>query len=165
MPTTKDVQATAREALGFVPNLIEELSEHNPAAAKLYLVTSDLVKQGILTDPERETVLVAVSRYNDCHYCTSMHCSMAVSAGLSRNTVETIKRGGLPANDRLRALVQSTRLLLDKRGWLNEDDLDDLDTKGVSRAELFEINALIGIKTFSNFVNHVAQTEVDDEVQ
>ncbi len=163
---TQEVQDSAREALGFLPNLIKELSEHNPAAAKLYLATTNLLEEGSeLTKPEQEAVLLAVSRYNDCHYCTSAHGKMAVSAGLDRETVNTINSGGLPSDDRLRVLVQATRLMLDKRGWLDDEDLDSLQQKGVDRAQLYEINALIGIKTFSNYVNHVAQTEVDPQFE
>lgn len=164
-PARQAVRDEARETFGFLPNLVKELSEHNPAAAKLYLDTTALVEQGCLSDTEREVVFLAVSRYNDCHYCTSVHGKMAQSSGLSPEIVDTINNGGLPSDDRLRVLVQATRLLLDKRGWLDEKDLESLDTKGVSRAELFEINAIIGIKTFSNYVNHVAQTEVDAEFQ
>lgn len=157
------VRDEARDTFGFLPNLVKELSEHNPAAAKLYLDTTDLVAQGNLTDTEREVVFLTVSRYNDCHYCTSVHGKMAESSGVSPEIVDTINNGGLPSDDRLRVLVQATRLLLDKQGWLDDEDLKSLDTKGVSRDELFEINAIIGIKTFTNYVNHVAQTEVDAE--
>jgi len=163
--TAQDIHSTAQEAYGFLPNLIEELNEHNPAAAKLYLASMELAEEGTLTDREREAVLLAVSRYNDCHYCTHVHGELAVSAGLSRDTVEALNSGGLPSDDRLRVLVQATRLLLDKRGWLDDEDLESLSSKDVERGELVEINALIGIKTFSNFVNHVAQTEIDDELQ
>jgi len=171
MPTAVDpadaqaVQEAARDALGFVPNLVRELSEHNPAAAKLYLNTTGLLEQGRLPDAEREVVLLAVSRYNDCHYCTSVHGKMAMSSGLSRETMETINSGGLPSDERLRVLVQATRLMLDKRGWLDEEDLNSLEKKGVTRAELYEISAIIGVKTFSNYVNHVAQTEVGAQFQ
>lgn len=163
--TAERVRDRAREAYGFVPNLVDELSEHNPAAADLYLRTLTLVEEGVLSDAEREIVLLTVSRYNDCHYCTSVHQKMAVSVGLDRETVETVNNGGLPSEDRLRMLVQATRLMLDKRGWLDDDDLETLQNNGVSRADLYEINALLGIKTFSNYVNHVAQTTVDPEFE
>ena len=164
-PTAQDVQDSAREALGFLPNLVKELSEHNPAAARLYLATTNLLDDSTLTKTEREVVLLTVSRYNDCHYCSSAHGKMAVSAGLDRETVDAINNGGLPSDERLRVLVQATRLMLDKRGWLDDEDLESLNSKGVDRADLYEINALIGIKTFTNYVNHVAETEVDEEFQ
>lgn len=149
---------------GFVPNQIKVLNEHSPAAARMYIATMDLAEQGELTDPEREAVILAVSRYNDCHYCTRTHAFLGREAGLSQETIEAIHRGGLPDDDRLRALVQATRRLLDKRGWLNEEDLSSLQWEGVGKTELYEINTLIGLKIFSNYVNHVAQTEVDEMV-
>jgi AhpD family alkylhydroperoxidase len=163
--SAQDIPSAAREAYGFLPNLIQELNDHNPAAAKLYLATTDLIEEGTLSDRERETVLLTVSRYNDCHYCSSAHAKMAVTEGLPEDAVEAISNGGLPSDDRLRVLVQATRLMLDKRGWLDDEDLESLRGKGVGRTELIEINALIGIKTFSNYVNHVAGTEIDEEFQ
>lgn len=149
---------------GFVPNQIKVLNEHSPAAARMYIATMDLVEQGELEDHEREAVILAVSRYNDCHYCTRTHAFLGRQAGLDQETIEAIHKGGLPADARLRTLVQATRRLLDKQGWLEEEDLESLEQAGVGRAELYEINTLIGLKIFSNYVNHVAQTEVDDLV-
>jgi len=166
MPTTpNDARNLAEQTYGFVPNLFEELSEHNPAVAKAYLASSDLLKQGTLTDDEREVVQLTVSRYNDCHYCSNVHATMGLDIGLDNDTVETISRGGLPSDERYRALVQAARLLLDKRGWLDEDDLEDLRAQGLSRAELYEINAFIGLKTLSNYVNHVNETPVDPQIE
>jgi AhpD family alkylhydroperoxidase len=150
---------------GFVPNQIKVLNEHSPAAARMYIATMDLVEQGELADREREAVILAVSRYNDCHYCTRTHAFLGREAGLSQGAIEAIHRGGLPDDDRLQALVQATRRLLDKRGWLDDDDLADLQVEGISKTELYEINTLIGLKIFSNYVNHVAQTAVDSVVE
>jgi len=164
-PPAEQVRARAREFYGgFVPNQIKVLNEHNPAAARMYIETMARVEQGELTDEEREAVILTVSRYNDCHYCTRTHALLGREAGLSQEAIEAIHRGGLPADARLRTLVQVTRRLLDKRGWLDADDLDRLAEDGVGRTALYEINTLIGLKTFSNYVNHVAQTALDEQV-
>ena len=162
----EEVRDLAKEFYGgFVPNQIKVLNEHSPAAARMYIATMDLVEQGELADREREAVILAVSRYNDCHYCTRTHAFLGREAGLSQEAIEAIHRGGLPDDDRLQALVQATRRLLDKRGWLDDDDLADLQGEGISKTELYEINTLIGLKIFSNYVNHVAQTAVDSVVE
>lgn len=150
---------------GFVPNQIKVLNEHSPAAARMYIATMDLVEQGELADHEREAVILTISRYNDCHYCTRTHAFLGREAGLSQAAIEAIHRGGLPDDDRLQALVKATRRLLDKRGWLDEDDQSSLQWDGIGKTELYEINTLIGLKIFSNYVNHVAQTEVDPVVK
>jgi len=166
---TTDAAAEVREMArdfygGFVPNQIKVLNEHSPAAARMYIATMDLIEQGELPGHEREAVILTVSRYNDCHYCTRTHAFLGREAGLSADAIEAIHRGGLPEDDRLRSLVRATRLLLDKRGWLDEEDLSSLQWDGIGRTELYEINAIIGLKVFSNYVNHVAHTEVDDLV-
>ncbi len=158
------VRDMAKDFYGFVPNQIKVLNEHSPAAARMYIATMDLVEQGELADHEREAVILTISRYNDCHYCTRTHAFLGREAGLSQEAIQAIHRGGLPEDDRLRRLVQVTRRLLDKRGWLDEEDLSSLQWEGIGKAELYEINTLIGLKIFSNYVNHVAQTEVDDVV-
>jgi AhpD family alkylhydroperoxidase len=160
----EEVRGLAEDFYGFVPNQIKVLNEHSPAAARAYIATMDLVEQSELPDHEREAVILAISRYNDCHYCTRTHAFLGREAGLSQEAIEAIHRGGLPPDDRLRSLVQATRLMLDKQGWLDEEDRAQLEEQGIGRTELYEINTLIGLKIFSNYVNHVAQTEVDELV-
>lgn len=154
----------AREKYPFIPNQIRVLNEHSPAAAETYIATMNAIEDGELAPHEREAVILAISRYNDCHYCARTHAFLGSEAGLSNDAIEAIHRGGLPEEPRLRALVQATRILLDKRGWLDREDIETLDRRSVSRTDLYEINVLIGLKIFSNYVNHVARTEVDEPI-
>jgi uncharacterized peroxidase-related enzyme len=158
------VLQSAKEAFGFVPNLIKEMCDHNPAVAQLYMAAMSSLEGGVLSPAEREGVVLTVSRYNDCHYCTKAHAASCVAAGVSPEDVNAINSGGLPGNERLRNLAQATRLLLDKRGWLDEEDWAMLRAKGITRAELYDIAAIAGIKSISNYINHVASTDVDQPI-
>jgi len=159
------VREMAREKYPFIPNQIRVLNKHSPAAAETYIATMNAIEDGQLEPHEREAVILAISRYNDCHYCARTHAFLGSEAGLSKEAIEAIHRGGLPEEPRLRALVQATRLLLDKRGWLDREEVDELTHRSIGRTELYEINVLIGLKIFSNYVNHVARTEVDEPIQ
>lgn len=159
------VKQMARDKYGFIPNQIKVMINHSPASAETYIATMNMIEHGVMSAAEREAVILTISRYNDCHYCARTHAKLGSDAGLPQQAIEAIHRGGLPEDDRLRTLVRATRLLLDKRGWLDEDELTELGDMGVGRTELYEINVLIGLKIFSNYVNHVAQTEVDELVQ
>lgn len=53
--------------------------------------------------------------------------------------------------------------MLDERGWLDETDLDELSGGGVDRQALYEIVAFVPLKTLTNYVNHIADTEVDPQ--
>jgi len=157
-----EVQNQAKQAFGFVPNLITEMTDHNPAVGAAYLSANGALEDGVLTPAEQQAVILAVSSYNDCHYCTKAHAAAGQQAGLSAETVNTINAGGLPDDERLQTLVQATRKVLGKRGWLSDTDLSDLEVDGIDRGELYEIVALVGAKTISNYINHIAGTEVDE---
>jgi len=160
------VHEKAEQALGFVPNLISEMTTENPAMADVYLTAQGMLQNGgVLSPAEQQTVILAVSSYNDCHYCTKAHAVAGQQAGLDAETVQTINSGGLPSNDRLRSLVRATRRILGKRGWLSDADETEFGDLGLGRPELYEIITLIGIKTMSNYVNHIAETTVDEPFQ
>src|SRR6056297_3412226 len=160
------VHEKAEQALGFVPNLIQEITKENPAVADAYLTSQSIVEEGgVLSAAEQQAVILAVSSYNDCHYCTKAHAVAGQQAGLDADTTATIVEGGLPDDDRLKSLVRATRRILGKRGWLSDVDEAEFSDLGLDRPELYEIIALAGIKTISNFVNHIAGTEVDPPFQ
>ena len=162
----EQVHEKAEQALGFVPNLITEITAENPAVADAYLMSQGIVEEGgVLSSAEQQAVILAVSSYNDCHYCTKAHAVAGQQAGLDAETVEAINEGGLPDNDRLKGLVRATRCILGKRGWLSNADEAEFSDLELERPELYEIISLAGIKTISNYVNHIAGTEVDAPFQ
>lgn len=154
----------AKDYYGLVPEIIKVVNKENPAVAQIYIAAMELMEDGELADDEREAVILAISRYNDCHYCARTHAALGYAAGLSRKDIELINQGRLPMGERLKAVVQATRLILDKSGWLEEEDLDQLAERGLTRMHLYEINALISLKTLSNYINHVAQTKIDEGI-
>jgi len=162
----QQVHEKAEQALGFVPNFMKELAGANPAAADTYLTGNGIIEEGgVLSPAEQQTVILAASSYNDCHYCTKAHAAAGQQAGLDPETIATINEGGLPSDDRLKSLVRATRRILGKRGWLSDADEAEFADLGLERPELYEIITLIGLKTISNYVNHIAGTEVDDVFQ
>ncbi len=162
----QQVQDAAEQNFGFVPNLFGELAKENPAVGELYLKAYGIIEEGgVLSPPEQHAVNLAMSSHNDCHYCTKAHAAAGQQAGLDPDTIATINEGGLPDDDRLKALVRATRRILNKRGWLSDGDEEEFADLGLGRPELYEIIALVGIKTISNYVNHVADTEIDEPFQ
>jgi len=159
----EQVHDKAKQALGFVPNLISEITKENPAVGDAYLSSQGIIEEGgVLSPAEQQAVILAVSSYNDCHYCTKAHAVAGQQAGLDAETTATINEGGLPDDERLRSLVRATRRILGKRGWLSGADEGEFDDLGLGRPELYEIIGLAGVKTISNYVNHIAGTEVDE---
>lgn len=158
----EQIRESVKEKWGFVPNLVEQLVV-SPETARLYLEGSDIVAGGVLSEEEQNVVKLAVSAANKCNYCRSAHRALGRKAGTPDEDLEQIDGGGLPADERLAALVGAARLVMEKRGWLTDDHLGRLDRKGIDRRQVYEIVSLVALKTISNYVNHIAHTEVDSQ--
>jgi AhpD family alkylhydroperoxidase len=162
MERREAIRQSVQQKFGFVPQLFEELLRTNPAVAEAYLQAGAALQQGVLSPLEQQVVQLTVATYNACHYCTGAHGSAALRMGLSPEAVDAILEGRLPEDERLALLVETTREVLERRGWLAEDALQKLEARGLDRAVLYEIIALIGVKTITNYINHLAHTPVDE---
>jgi alkylhydroperoxidase family enzyme len=130
-----------------------------PSAA--YIAADEALMDGLLSPSAQQAVLLALAEHHNSRYDAVAHARLALDAGLAPITVDRLLAGQLPQNERLRALVEATRLTCDERGWLDSEALRRLHERGVSRGELYEIFALHGMKTFSSFVNHIADPDLD----
>lgn len=155
-----DVFEAVTAKLGFVPNLIREMAK-SPAVARVYLGGQQAMGGASLRPAEQQIAQLAVSVYNECAYCRAAHRGGCRQAGVTLADVELVEKGALPEDRRLRAVVSATWQVLDTRGWLSASDLSGLEADGIDRAQLYEIVALVGLKTISNYVNHIAHTPID----
>jgi AhpD family alkylhydroperoxidase len=147
-----------KSAFGFVPNLMAGIVEQNPAVAAAYLGASAGLEGGLLSATEKQVVMLAVSAFNECHYCSAAHRTSAKGTGVAQSELELIDERQLPSEKRLKSLVEATWALMTDRGWLGTGRLETL---GVSRPELYELIAIIGLETISSYINQIQLTEVD----
>jgi AhpD family alkylhydroperoxidase len=154
------IRDSVRSAWGFVPNLIEEMLA-SPETARLYLEGSEILAEGALDEEQQNAVKLAVSAVNGCDYCLAAHTTVGGQLGTSSDDVAAIREGRLPSSPRLAPVVGATRLVMEQRGWLDADDQARLEADGIDRRRLFEIVSIVALKTISNYVNHIAGTEID----
>ena len=157
--TQEQARELVTSAFGFVPNLMSAMIEGNPDVAAAYLAASDVMSKSVLTAQEQQIVMLAASAYNDCHYCTAAHRTAGKAMGVTQEDLDAINTLRLPQDPRLKALVEATWALQEQGGWVSESSLS------VTREELFALVALVGLKTITNFINHIVGTEVDAPFQ
>lgn len=167
MPTTMEntVLQAVEKKYGFVPNLLREMGETSPAVLETYLAGNEAMSKSAFDPKELNAIMLTVSKANGCHYCTKAHSTILVGTGLIKEEIERILQDQPPNNERLRTLVETTKLIYERKGWLQKEDLDRLERKGITKAQVYEIVAVIGLKTISNYINHINQTEVDPQFQ
>ncbi|MBI1425660.1 MAG: carboxymuconolactone decarboxylase family protein [Gammaproteobacteria bacterium] len=156
--------AQARQAFGFVPNLIRGMA-NSPGLAEGYLTLSGLYAKSSLSPQEQQIVLLAVSRYNGCDYCVAAHSMGAGMAKVPADVVQAL-RDDLPiADPRLEALRVFAAKMVDKRGWLDEADIRVFLDAGYDMQQVGDVILAVGMKTLSNYFNHIAKTPLDEALQ
>lgn len=145
--------------MGKVPNLFRVMG-HSPAVLSSYLAFSDAMSKGQLSAGERESVAIAVAQRNSCGYCLSAHAFLGKGAGLSAADIAAA-RDAKAADVRRQALLTLADKLVVERGHLSDADLAAARGGGLADGEILEVVALVALNTFSNYVNHVAGTEID----
>jgi uncharacterized peroxidase-related enzyme len=133
---------------------------NSPAILKGYLDFSNALSKGNLSPKFREQVALAVSEVNDCQYCLAAHSAIGRSVGLSEEAIGDSRRGESPDTKEATALAFTRKVVLD-RGWVTDEDVAKLRKVGFTEGDIVELIANISLTLFTNYFNHVAQTEVD----
>jgi alkylhydroperoxidase family enzyme len=63
-----------------------------------------------------------------------------------------------PALEAVRALTES---IVAERGFVPEDQVDAFLAAGHTRRQVFDVILGVGVKTLSNYTNHIAHTPLD----
>lgn len=165
-PAARPVLEKARQGLGFVPNMYAAMA-NLPALLQAYTSSYALFRaEGGFTAVEQEVVFLAISRENACHYCVAAHSVVADKMSKVPPEATEAVRDGAPVPDaRLDALRNFTRAMVETKGRPSEADARAFLAAGYTETHILAVILAIGVKTFSNYANHVFHTPVDEMFQ
>lgn len=146
---------------GYIPNL-HRVMANSPAVIEAFEAMRRLLQGTRLRAAEREIVAIEVARRNRCDYCMTAHRHFAGRLRVSASDIDAAEAGTPMADKRLALVQRATQRLIDRRGRLSDDELEEFRSAGLSDSELIEIIAVIGWYVMSTFTNNLAQTEIDD---
>lgn len=152
-----------KRAFGFVPNLYAAIAE-SPAALQGALAIGEAFAKSTLSSAEQQLVALAVSEANDCQFCVAAHSTIAKHLAKANPAAVAATRNREPLPDaKLDALVSFTRKVVEQRGFVAETDLAAFLNAGYTRAQVIEVLLGVGMKTFNNYVDHIAHTPLNDQ--
>jgi uncharacterized peroxidase-related enzyme len=144
--------------LGLVPAMVATWG-HSPAAVKAYAAMSEALAGGELTAGERELIALAVAETNQCEYCLSAHLVLGKGAGLGDASMAAA-REGRGTTPREQALAELATRIVQKRGLISDGEFSAARAQ-LSEAAVLETIATVALNIYTNYTNHIAQTEVD----
>ncbi len=150
-----------QKGLGFIPNMLGYMAE-SPALLKGYTTLNGIFEKSGLSPEERQIVLLSVSRKNSCHYCMAAHTSIAQMQKVPSEVIRALRDGTAIDDPKLEALRTFTDKLVESRGFPGEADVAAFLAAGYGKQHVLDVILGIGLKTLSNYTNHIVETEVDD---
>ena len=150
----------AKQNVGFVPNLYANMAEA-PALLEAYLTISKIFDKASLSPTERQIILMTNNRLNGCHYCMAAHTTIMKGQKLDEGVIAALRSGVAIDDAKLEALRQFAIVVNETRGNPSETDIEALLAAGYTRQTVLEVVLGTGIKTLSNYTNHIVKTEVD----
>lgn len=158
----RDLLEKAEKNYGFIPNILGVMA-NSPALLEAYMSLSQIFEKTSFSAAEKQTVLLAVSTENDCGYCKSAHTAIAKMQNVDEAVLNAIASGDELPDAKLDVLFNFTRTMVEKRGLPSDADLQAFFDAGYSEAQVQDVIVGIGMKTMSNYNNHIAETPVDEQ--
>lgn len=152
--------AGAKRRLGFVSTLTGVMAE-SPELLAGYNALFQQFQASSLPAAAKHVVLITASVANGCAYCVAAHSTMALRDDLDPDAVAAM-RAGKPLDDpALEAVHTFTHAVVEARGWVDSGQVEEFLAAGHTRRHILDIILGVGVKTLSNYTNHIAHTPLD----
>jgi uncharacterized peroxidase-related enzyme len=155
----KELLDAVQGKLGLVPNMTRAMA-NSPAVLEGYLSLSGALSKGELSAKSREQIALAVAQANECEYCLAAHSAIGKMVGLSVDQILDSRRG-TSVDPKTDAIIQFARLVVDERGHVSDARIAQARAAGLDDRALAEVVANVALNIFTNYFNHVAETEID----
>jgi len=118
-----------------------------------------LEKRALAGTPH-EAAALRVGEIHGCDYCTAAHTAKARMTGATAAETVTFRKG--EAEDpKLKALLDLAGAVVEKRGQVNDGEIQTARDRGLSDAEILEVLAIVVLNIITNYINAVVKTKVD----
>ena len=154
---------TTQKKLGLVPNMYNGMA-NNTALLESYVSSYDSFRANSgFTPQEQEVVFLSIAFENECEYCMAAHSFVGdVMTKVPIEVTDAIRNNSEIPDEKLKALSIFSRILTSTRGLPLDVDIDNFMNAGYTENHILGVIAGVGIKTMSNYFNHIFNTPVDD---
>jgi uncharacterized peroxidase-related enzyme len=146
--------------LGVVPNVFL-VAANSPAALSSYTGMLGALAKGRLPAPTHERIALAVAEANGCDYCLSAHTYLGKHVARLDDAEMNANRAGKSNDSKADAAVRFARNFMETRGHVGDADIRAARDAGYDDAQIVEIVQHVALNTWTNYLNSVAQTEID----
>lgn len=156
---SKELFDAVQKKVGFIPNLIKVLG-NSSATLQTYLNLGELTASGNFSKKFREQLALAIAEENKCNYCLSAHTVIGKMNGLTDNEIEKNRKANA-SDEKVKAGLQFAQLVTKNKGFVSNEEISIVKEAGYTDGDILEIVLNVVSNTLTNYVNHIAETEID----
>jgi uncharacterized peroxidase-related enzyme len=149
-----------KQQLGVVPNLFR-LMAISPQALEGHLGLFGALGKGKLSVQTRNRIALTVAEINGCDYCLSAHTYLGHTLAKLDDAEMDANRNGRSNDAKANAAVHFAAKVTRERGGVSTSDVAAVKAAGYDDAEIIEIILHVALNTWTNYLNKVADTEID----
>ena len=153
-----------QSAFGMIPNLIGGMST-SPVLITSLVGLFGKVHGGSFTEAQVQTVLLTDAVTNRCMWAVAFHTVLALNEGIDPADVRAIRAGRLPKDSKLAALSALARTMIEKRGRLDDEDVDRFIAAGFGKDHALEVIAIVAASTITNYTGSITKPPLEAPFQ
>src|SRR6516225_4320921 len=159
-PALQQLQAT----FGMIPNIVGAMAT-SPVLINSLVGLFGNVHGGSFTEAQVQTVLLTDAVTNASTWAVAFHTTLALKAGIDPADVQAIREGRLPKDSKLAALSALARTMIEKRGRLNDQDVERFLAAGFGKDHLLEVIAAVAASTITNYTGNITKPPLEAPFQ
>jgi AhpD family alkylhydroperoxidase len=153
-----------QSAFGMIPNVAGAMATSPPLINSLVGLFGH-VHGGSFTEAQVQVVLLTDAVTNSCPWAVTFHTALALKEGLSLQDVQAIRERRLPEDGKLSALSALARAMIEKRGCLDDGDVDRFMAAGFGKDQALEVVGIVAASTVTNYTASITRIPLEEMFQ
>lgn len=150
-----------KESFGMIPNIAGAMAT-SPVLINTLVGMFGNVHGGSFSEAQVQTLLLTDAVTNRSEWAVAFHTKLALDEGIAAADVEAMRQGRSPGDPKLGALSTLARSLIEKRGRLEDADIDFFIAAGYSQELLLEAIAAVAASTITNYTGSVTRPPLEE---
>ncbi len=152
-------------AFGMIPNVAATMAT-SPVLIDSLVALFGKVHGGSFTEAQIQTLLLTNAVTNGCSWAVAFHTGLALlKEGLDQADVQAIRERRVPKDATSAALSTFARTLIEKRGRVDDHDVDAFVAAGFRKEHALEVIAVVAASTITNYTASVTKPPVEEPFQ
>ncbi|MGB7098705.1 MAG: carboxymuconolactone decarboxylase family protein [Xanthobacteraceae bacterium] len=153
-----------QSAFGMIPNIAGAMAT-SPVLINSLVGLFGNVHGGSFTEAQVQIVLLTDAVTNASMWAVAFHTTLALKEGIDPADVQAIRERRLPKDGKLAVLSALAKTMIEKRGRLDDDDINRFLAAGFGKDHLLEVIAAVAASTITNYTGSITKPPLEAPFQ